>query len=811
MHPERALLRNRLYEVTLNRETGRWSVKDRRAGVWAFRDAQFRVDKFPGPAWREAASEITWEKRTCQTRFGRGMELVINYTPTEGYDPVRILRVRLYNTQSFVELGWGVRNRFPRPIRINTVDAIYGGELFIGQTVGQPRVLRSGAGAEPNVVEKGWQIAADNGAMLTYRDGETRRTMVAGGLAYEEFIRTVEFRDGERGTGKRIRNPGFRNLNLSFTDPQGRLVAPGDTYVSQDTAYLDAVTADPFEALEGYGRALRVANHANPNVVDFPTLCGWMVSTTHLGEGKPINHSAGLVEQVRLARERGLMKYTPLAVRLEPDTYGYGNYGDTSQGWWDDEHWQAYGPGDGHTPGSAPGSLRKPYETFAKFCKAVADLGGIPFTYFQSSMPSNDFAVAHPDWMLNADISRLHHTHPHHRPWVRYDFSHPGFRAHGLKVWKRLRTAGLKGVKFDYPESAWAAGGGFSDSRYTTTAAYRELFRLCREGLGPDAFIHERNLGGATHEHAPRLDATAGIVDIQRVWGDASHFEPEMASRMGLRWYKARSVFLYYPDGKSFYLNGKPLAAHKRRAFLTIMGFLSGRLELGTSIGSMTDEMFHDLTRLFPVLRGTQSPRPVDMLTGGAHPSVYVYRVSGDWSQAMLLNNGRAARTIGAPLAGDQSATGSLGLDPASRYHAFEFWSRQYLGVLEGTGFLSMKLRGGEAAMVSLRRVDPHPQVVSTNRHFMQGLMECHGIRWSRQIQTLSGHVDVIGGEDFMLTVCGNGWIPVACKGAAIRSREEKDDLVDIVFRSDVNRRMRFALSFVKRNCSGTRPRRAGT
>ncbi len=794
MTKAQVVLKNRFCEIIFDRQTGRWSAKDRVADAWAFRDAQFRVDKYPGQNWREPNAVMTCKKKSCQSVFGKGTELEITFTPTEGYDPIRILQIRLYNTLPFVEIGWGIKNRFAYPVRISKVDVVYGGELFTGQTVAQPQVLRSGAGAEPNLVEKGWQIEADNGAILTYLDHGKRKTMLAGGLAYGEFGRTVEYRDGERGGGKRVRNAGFRNMNLSFADPQGRLVGPGETYRSPDTAYLDFITTDPFEALETYGQALRVANNANPNVYDFTTLCGWMVSTKHLGEGAPINNSVGLVEQTRLARERGLMKYTPLAVRLEPDTYCYQNFGDTQQGWWDDAHWQAYGAGNGHKSGEEPGSLRKPYDSFAKFCKAVKALGGIPFTYFQSSMPSNDFAVAHPDWMLNQDISRLHYTHPHQKPLVRYDYTNPGFRKHCLAVWKRLRKAGLQGIKFDYPESAWASGGGFADTRFTTTAAYREMYRLCREGLGPDAYIHERNLGGPAHEDAPRLDATAGIVDIQRVWGDASHFEPEMASRMGLRWYKARSVFLYYPDGKSFIMDGKPLATHKRRAFLTIMGFLAGRLEIGTSIGSMTDEMFYDVTRLFPMLGGTQSPRPVDMLTGGEHPSVYVYRVTDAWSQVMLINNGARPRTIAAPLAGDQATTGSLGLEADCRYHAFDFWSQQYLGVLDGIGTLSMKLKGGEAAMVSVRKVADHPQVISTNRHIMQGMLECHEIRWSDKKKTLSGKVDVVAGENFVVTVACNGMKPLDCKGAEIRNREAERGLIDLVIASDVNARMPFVL-----------------
>lgn len=129
------------------------------------------------------------------------------------------------------------------------------------------------------------------------------------------------------------------------------------------------------------------------------------------------------------------------------------------------------------------------------------------------------------------------------------ELTDPGFQAHTLAMWTRLGKQGLEGIKFDYPESAWCKDGGFEDKSYTTTNAYRKVFELCRAGLGSKSYIHERNLG---EYGTPRLDVTAGIADLQRVWGDSSHFEPEMASRMGLRWYKNRSVFGYYPDTLSY-------------------------------------------------------------------------------------------------------------------------------------------------------------------------------------------------------------------------------------------------------------------
>jgi len=751
--------------------------------------------------WAKVETSFACEQTERETVFGKGTTVTVTATPQAGYSPVRMLMITLYRNRRFIEIGWGVKNTLGFPIRVKHVDVLYGGELFKGQTVEQPRVLRSGAGAEPNVVEKGWQIEAVNGAMLTYKNRGVRRSLVAGGLAYAEFGRRVELLDGQKAwrhaKAYRMQDKGFRNINLACWDPQGKWIAAGATYRSPDTCYLDFVTADPFEALEDYGLALRAANDAKPNNYDFPTLCGWMVSTQYLGEAKPINNSPGLVEQTEIARDRGFMKYSPLAVRLEPDTYCRGNHGDTQQGWWDDKHWAAYAPGEGHEAYAKEGSLRKPYETFAKFCKAVTERGGIPFTYFQASMPSNDFAVAHPEWMLNNDISQLHLQHAHHRPLVRYDYSDPGFRAHCRRVWKRLRKAGMKGIKFDYPETAWASDGGFEDRSFTTSSAYRELFKLCREGLGEDAFLHERNLGGTTHEDAPRLDVTAGIVDIQRVWGDASHFEAEMATRMGLRWYKSRSVFLYYPDGKSFINNGKPLPDYERRAFLTIIAFLSGRLEIGTSIGSMTDEMFHDVTRLYPMFGGTQSPRPVDMLTGGAHPSVYVYSVNQDWLQVLLINsNKRGRKTIAAPLSGEQAETGSLGLDARESYHAFDFWDQRYLGKLKGKGELAVELRGGAVAMVSVRKVSPHPQVISTNRHIMQGMLECHNVRWMASKGALTGRVDVIGGEAFVLTIACNGYKPSACEGATLRKRPGERGVVELVFTATENCSKRFRVIF---------------
>lgn len=777
-------IENSFYKIIVNIDKGTFSGIRKGDNTTMFKDAWFRLD--PGTReWKRPPYDYKCEAvEKVNTDFGVAKKLRVWYLPKESYDPGRFLDLIVPDDKPFVIIEWGVRNPFDYEVRVRIAEVLQNALLFKGRKVDQARVLRGGAGKEPNFVENTWEISALNSAMLTYIDpasGE-RKTLVAGGLKYREFARRFDSYQEKDKNGNE-----FPRLTLTVFDPQGKRVSPHSTWKSEDSYYLNFTTRNPFDALEMYGEALAKANNAHPNRYNFPTLCGWMVSTKTLGEGKHINNSPGLVEQMRIAKERGLNKYTKLAVRLEPDYYCYGNQGNTQQGWWDDEHWAKYG------------SLRPPYETFKKFCNAVHNLGGNVFTYFQTSLPSNDFAVAHPDWMLNDDISLLHVDHAHQWPLVRYDYTNPGFQKYMLSRWKKLADDGVSGIKFDYPETGWARDGGFDDKSFTTTSAYRKVFELCREGMGGDAFIHERNLGESA---TPRLDVTAGIVDLQRVWSDASHFEPEMASRIGLRWYKQGKAYRYYPDGKSFYYKGKALSQKDRRTFLTLVGLLSGRIELGTSIGSMTDEMFYDLTRMFPTLPDGQAFRPVDFLLDKKHPEVYVYNVNDKRVQVIFVNNDReVSNEISAPVSGDQVETGSLGLDEKKNYLIFDFWNQIPMKTISGSDKLTKLMQPGEALVFSITESSDYPQIVGTNRNVMCGMFETGNVKWDKTGKILSFDADIVGGEEMKVFIHlpeGINTKSITIKAAdAKTSYEVKDDyLIAKLLNKKRNTKTKVSISF---------------
>lgn len=752
-----ATIENELLAISVDLTKGTYSGTDKSDGTVMFKNASFQLDRGTTSQWRQKPTDYFAEDMGSFTdKFGEGRKLRFWRKPAAPtYDPDCFLDITLYQGKPSVVLGWGVKNPFKYDLRVCRAELLFDGRMFQGQEPTQEKVLRGGAGAEPNQVESTWMIDALNSAMLTYIDAnsKSRRTIVAGGLQYAEFLRQVAFQQGinkfdNAGSYEYERPmPNYKGDQKQMTctawDPQGKRIAAGTLWESKDSVYLDFVTKDPFISLEQYGDALAAANNANPNKYDFVTLCGWAVG--HLGEGTGLNHSAGLVNQMDAARDCGLTAYTQVALRLEPDFYCYSNQGDTQQGWWDDEHWAKYG------------ALRPPYETFKKFAGALKAQNGITFTYFQGSLPSNDFAVEHPEWMLWNDISRIHVDHAHHKPIIRYDYSDPEFQEYVLTMWKRLRSDGVQGIKFDYPETAWARYGGFEDKSYTTTSAYRKFFQLCREGLGENAYIHERNIGGRTHEATPRTDVTAGIVDLQRVWGDGSHYEPEMGSRIGLRWYKQGKVFRYYPDAKSVTQHGKvktPLTQEERRTVITMVGLLSGRFELATSFGNITPEIRHDLTRIFPVLPNGKSFRPVDMLLGGEHPSVYVYDVTDDWKQVILVNNDNSQpKEMKVPLSGDQADTGSIGCQADKQYEIFDFWNQKYVGAFKAADTLTVDLQPSETRVYSVREKKDHPRIIGTSRHVMCGMFEISGEEWNAQSKELSFKANLMAVEPLNVTI----------------------------------------------------------
>jgi hypothetical protein len=583
---------------------------------------------------------------------------------------------------------------------------------------------------------------------------------------------------------------------LFAKDPIGKRIDPGTTYISEDRFYIDVNTIDPFVSLEQYGQNVANAQDINLSMYDFPSVCLWYAENSGYGGSKAENTTVGAVNEMKIIKNLGFLNYSRAAVRLVPDSY----MPDNQQGWWDDKHWQR--EVTKHN-GSKNGRYLEPYETSEKWGKAVTDLGGIPLTYFQTSYRSEDYAKAFPEHMLfnktyawkgaaQDTLSDLFTTW--NKTWTRngrvwgFDYTDPEFVEHLQDVYKNMNSGGIKGLMFDYPASGWAKAGGMEDEYSTTAAAYRNIFKMPYEGLGPEPYIHERNMERGT-------DISIGYVASMRTENDTDMMDETTVTRCGLRWYKNRVLYNQDTDSK----NVARLQDNRDhvRAVVTMAYVVTGRLLLANSFSQFTDETYWDITRTFPYHSEHRSARPVDAFVSD-FPAVYDYEVTPKWHQVTFYNPDVEQNVkVGIDLAGEP-VDGALALNPDRSYYVYDFWNDGLVGEIAGSARLEQTLRPGEARMMSVREKLDHPQVLSTNRHIMQGYLDMEDVEWNGKKKTLSGTSKVVGGDEYVITVACNGLVPENTKtddpDAKISFIKSDNGLIKITIEADDNKSVKWTL-----------------
>ncbi len=220
-------------------------------------------------------------------------------------------------------------------------------------------------------------------------------------------------------------------------------------------------------------------------------------------------------------------------------------------------------------------------------------------------------------------------------------------------------------------------------------------------------------------------------------------------TRCGLRWYKNRVLVNQDTDSK----NIVRLQDNRDqvRAVLTMAYVTTGRLLLANSFSQFSPETFRDLTRTFPYHTAPKSARPVDAFVA-EFPAVYDFEVNPQWHQVTFYNPDKEhPKLVGIDISGPQ-VEGALGLDPDREYYLFDFWNHHFIGKRAGDSRLEQELRPGEARMISVRECLDRPQVLSTDRHLMQGYLDLEGVDWDKERQVLSGVSKVVGDDPYVIT-----------------------------------------------------------
>jgi hypothetical protein len=288
------------------------------------------------------------------------------------------------------------------------------------------------------------------------------------------------------------------------------------------------------------------------------------------------------------------------------------------------------------------------------------------------------------------------------------------------------------------------------DPDKTNIEMYRDGLKLVRDAAGPDVFF----LGCNTPQNMRVYGGSFGLLDAMRIGPDN-----------GTGWdalirgpkYGTRNYFLngrvWYNDPDPLYVRtALPLnQARLISSWVTISGQLSVSSE---SFAGLPAERVDLLKRTMPS-HGLPA-RPVDLFERDM-PRIWTVNGSDSRLVVGLFNWEKEDRDIDYPVA-------RLGLKPGTEYAAFEYWTNKLIEPVSDR--LHFQLPASSTAVIAIRTVSNHPQVIGTSRHITQGLIDLSNEQWRGG--ELSGISKVVGGDPYELRIIPGAWVAESAEHSTI-------------------------------------------
>ncbi|CAN5295320.1 hypothetical protein BH09MYX1_BH09MYX1_05640 [soil metagenome] len=366
--------------------------------------------------------------------------------------------------------------------------------------------------------------------------------------------------------------------------------------------------------------------------------------------------------------------------------------------------------------------------------------GGVWMAPFAAPLGS-EVAKAHPEWLAPAEDGLVG---AFGKQGEIFDLSRPEVVDHLRALGNQLRTEGWGWAKLDF--TYYALLGKMSDGSRTNVEWFRDAWKAIREALGPDVFVVGIGLPGLL----------AGIVDGMRTtlddgpkWDEdsADDFNTSPRALKGAvrtasrRWFFGGRVWASHPD--LIFFRSWPasdpavpaLAFEEAKTFATFVGMTGGIVKVGDKDTDLDEPRLDVVRRLLPPWPGVA--RPLDVLERD-YPERFhetVVAPAGTWDVFGLFHWGTNRDLTKTPL---------LALGEAPRPHpitcsttcvAYEFWTESYLGSFSGS--LDVAVPPRTARVVAVREIEPHPQLLGTNRHLLQGANDLGALTWSEETRRL--------------------------------------------------------------------------
>jgi Alpha galactosidase C-terminal beta sandwich domain len=414
---------------------------------------------------------------------------------------------------------------------------------------------------------------------------------------------------------------------------------------------------------------------------------------------------------------------------------------------------------------SSPSSPKKDFRThdpdgpYPKGMQAAANhvksLGLVPGIWFMpfAGTVGDPFFDQHLDWFAKTPDGK-----PYDTPWggACLDLSNPGARAHVRDITGRIcREWGFRYLKIDglwtgtatkqlYVNSGYKEDdlgeAVFSNPDKTGIEVFRDGLKLVREAAGPDVFI----LGCNAPQNMRTYGGAFGLVDAMRVGPDN---KADWKSLLRGPTFGTRHYFLHrrvwFNDPDPVYVRESIPLNHAQLICSWVA--LSGQLNLSSEwLPGLPPERLNILKRTMPTHNAVA--RPVDLFENDL-PRIWTVSAP-DRDVIGLFNWDGAEQRFDVPLE-------RLGLNATAEYAAFDFWGDQLLPSVKGR--LQLTVPGQSCVVLAVRPTANHPQLISTSRHVLQGIVDTADVRWDGKSRVLSGRSRLIAKDPCELRILTSG------------------------------------------------------
>lgn len=372
-----------------------------------------------------------------------------------------------------------------------------------------------------------------------------------------------------------------------------------------------------------------------------------------------------------------------------------------------------------------------------------------------SSEGNAQMAGEHPEWFIPGADGK-----PFQGPWIGYGINgakpeavdqlvRPLYRALRQQGWRYVKIDTLRHLLYDV---IYETNSYFEKINYAPTKAFRNFLGAAREELGEDTYLlacwgvlpeavgiaNGCRLGGDGFGPATLTQYNSWNNVVWR--NDPDHVDLGVAGEEIIRpvLISMAGAQMMLSDKISFYENESNLEGARRSSPV-----------LFTKPGQLYD---YDMIRTENLLKGLRNANggqfagPLDADQWGVNCPWWLMEVDRPFEHWFVL-----AHMSWEPLPVSKVRFADLGLPEDRQYAIYEFWSKRYLGVFSSS-FDVPAQDAKETRVYSIRTVQDHPQIISTNRHISQGGADLVEVNWSDSTNTLHGASNVVKADRYEIS-----------------------------------------------------------